>query len=116
VVRILLGEQLRRLREAAGVTPEAAAWRIRASRSKISRMENGRSGFEQRDVSDLLELYGVASPQVAAGLLELVGQAFPDSDHPHQIIRQLMQAMPPGSYLTVSDTTGDCYAGMARKP
>ncbi len=75
VVRIMLGGQLRHLREAAGVTPEAAAWRIRASRSKISRLENGRSGVKERDVSDLLELYGVTSPEVVAGLLELAGQA-----------------------------------------
>ncbi len=75
VVRIMLGAQLRRLREAAGVTPEAAAWRIRASRPKISRMEHGRTGFKERDVTDLLELYGVTDPQVVAGMLELATQA-----------------------------------------
>lgn len=75
VVRMMLGGQLRRLREAAGVNPDAAAWRIRASRSKISRMENGRIGFKDRDVSDLLDLYGVTDPQVLAGMLGLVTQA-----------------------------------------
>jgi hypothetical protein len=75
VVRVMLGAQLRRLREAAGVTPDAAAWRIRASRSKISRMENGRVGFKDRDVSDLLELYGMTDEQVTAGMLELATQA-----------------------------------------
>jgi transcriptional regulator with XRE-family HTH domain len=75
VVRIMLGAQLRRLREAAEITPDAAAWRIRASRSKISRMENGRTGFKDRDVSDLAELYGVSDPQVIVGLLELATQA-----------------------------------------
>ena len=43
VVRMLLGYQLRRLREAAGITPDQAADEIRASRAKISRMENARS-------------------------------------------------------------------------
>ena len=38
VLRMLLGSQLRRLREAAGVTPEQAAFEIRASRSKISKL------------------------------------------------------------------------------
>jgi len=71
----MLGGQLRRLRETAGITPEAAAWRLRGSRSKISRLENGRSGFKERDVADLLELYGVTDPQVRESLLELAGQA-----------------------------------------
>src|SRR5215831_12520474 len=59
VLRMLLGSQLRRLREAAGVTPEQAGYEIRASRSKISRLETGRVGFKTRDVIDLLTLYGV---------------------------------------------------------
>jgi DNA-binding XRE family transcriptional regulator len=63
VVRMLLGHQLRRLREAAGVTSDQAAEEIRASRAKISRMENGRVGFKARDVADLLTLYGVTSEQ-----------------------------------------------------
>ena len=42
VRRILLGSQLRRLRESRGVTREAAGYSIRASESKISRMELGR--------------------------------------------------------------------------
>jgi hypothetical protein len=75
VVRMMLGAQLRRFRESAEVTPEAAAWRLRAHRSKISRMENGRIGFKVRDVSDLLELYGVIEPQLVAGMLELATQA-----------------------------------------
>jgi transcriptional regulator with XRE-family HTH domain len=75
VVRIMLGARLRRLREAAGVSPESAAWRIRASRSKISRMEHGRTGFKARDLTDLLELYGVTDPQVVAELLDLVARA-----------------------------------------
>ena len=39
VLRMMLGNQLHQLREAAGVTPEQAGYEIRASRSKISRME-----------------------------------------------------------------------------
>jgi hypothetical protein len=38
VLRMMLGNQLHQLREAAGVTPEQAGYEIRASRSKISRM------------------------------------------------------------------------------
>ncbi len=57
--RILLGSQLRRLRESRGLTREDAGYSIRASESKISRMELGRVSFKERDVADLLTLYGV---------------------------------------------------------
>jgi transcriptional regulator with XRE-family HTH domain len=59
VLRILLGAQLRRLREGVGISREDAGYHIRASGSKISRMELGRVSFKERDVSDLLEFYGV---------------------------------------------------------
>jgi transcriptional regulator with XRE-family HTH domain len=75
VVRMLLGHQLRRFREAAGVTPDRAGHEIRASRSKISRMENGRVGFKERDVADLLTLYGVTGQQIRARMLELAQRA-----------------------------------------
>ena len=71
----MLGAQLRRLRERAELSPEAAGYQIRASRSKISRMETGRVGFKERDVADLLELYGVSDKQVVASMLELASQA-----------------------------------------
>jgi Domain of unknown function (DUF5753)/Helix-turn-helix domain len=59
VLRMLLGAHLRRLREAQGVSREDAGWEIRSSESKISRMELGRVGFKERDVADLLTLYGI---------------------------------------------------------
>ncbi|GAA1321306.1 helix-turn-helix domain-containing protein [Pseudonocardia xinjiangensis] len=59
VLRIVLGTQLRRLREASGITREAAGDAIRASHAKISRLELGRVGFKERDIVDLLSLYGV---------------------------------------------------------
>ena len=58
VLRMLLGAHLRRLREAQGVSRETAGWEIRSSESKISRMELGRVSFKERDVADLLTLYG----------------------------------------------------------
>jgi transcriptional regulator with XRE-family HTH domain len=63
VLKILLGAQLRRLREAAGVTRDDAGYHIRASGSKISRLELGRVSFKERDVSDLLDLYHVSGEQ-----------------------------------------------------
>jgi transcriptional regulator with XRE-family HTH domain len=75
VRRILLGSQLRRLREAHGITREAAGYSIRASESKISRMELGRVSFKARDVQDLLTLYGVADDAERASLLGLAKEA-----------------------------------------
>jgi transcriptional regulator with XRE-family HTH domain len=75
VLRLLLGTQLRRLRETAGITPEQAGYEIRASRSKISRMEHGRVAFKQRDVADLLTLYGVSDDLSRSGILSLALQA-----------------------------------------
>ena len=75
VLRMLLGIQLRRLREAANLTPDQAGYEIRASRSKISRVEHGRVGFKERDVSDLLSLYGVTDPRERERMLALAQQA-----------------------------------------
>jgi hypothetical protein len=57
--RIILGAQLRRLREAAEISRADAGYAIRASESKISRMELGKVGLKERDVVDLLTMYGV---------------------------------------------------------
>ena len=74
VLRILLGSQLRGLREAKGITREEAGYAIRASGSKISRMELGRVSFKERDVVDLLEMYGVAETE-RASLVALAKEA-----------------------------------------
>ncbi|MFI0238150.1 helix-turn-helix domain-containing protein [Streptomyces sp. NPDC016845] len=75
VRRILLGSQLRRLRESRGITREAAGYSIRASESKISRLELGRVSFKARDVEDLLTLYGVSDEAERGALLSLVKEA-----------------------------------------
>jgi transcriptional regulator with XRE-family HTH domain len=75
VLRMVVGSQLRGLREAAGISPDQAGYEIRASRSKISRLEHGRVGFKERDVSDLLTLYGVTDDQQRARMLQLAQQA-----------------------------------------
>lgn len=75
VRRMLLGSQLRRLREARGITREAAGYSIRASESKISRMELGRVSFKTRDVEDLLTLYGITDERERASLLALAREA-----------------------------------------
>ena len=56
------GRELRRRRERARISREAAGDALRASPAKISRLELGRVGFKERDVLDLLTLYGVDDP------------------------------------------------------
>jgi transcriptional regulator with XRE-family HTH domain len=75
VLRILLGTQLRRLREARGITAQEAAREIRASESKISRMELGRNAVREVDIADLLTLYGITDPAEREQLLSLASQA-----------------------------------------
>jgi transcriptional regulator with XRE-family HTH domain len=74
VLRILLGSHLRRLREARGITAKQAAASIRASESKISRIELGRNAIREIDVLDLLTLYGVNAEEKEQ-LLGLAEQA-----------------------------------------
>jgi transcriptional regulator with XRE-family HTH domain len=73
--RIVLGARLRRLREEAEVTRADAGYLIRASESKISRMELGRVGFKERDVADLLTMYGLADDDVREYLLQMAREA-----------------------------------------
>jgi transcriptional regulator with XRE-family HTH domain len=54
-----LAAELRRLRERAGLTGEAAAHHFGWSGSKLSRIELHRIGVEQADLRKLLALFGV---------------------------------------------------------
>ena len=75
VPRMVLGMRLRRLREARSISQEEAGQAIRASHSKICRLELGRTGFKPRDVTDLLTLYGVIDEAERATLMQLAEQA-----------------------------------------
>ena len=74
-LRIILGTQLRRLREAKGISRHSAGDTIRASEAKMSRLESGRVGAKQRDVADLLTLYGVTDPHEREVFFTLARQA-----------------------------------------
>ncbi len=58
-----LCRELKRLREASGLSIEEAARRLDFSKSKLSRIENGRSRVTTDDLEDMLDLYDVRSPQ-----------------------------------------------------
>lgn len=69
-----LGRELRRLREAAGLTPEVAAKRLGWSRPKVNRIENARITVTTSDVANACDLYG-ADPASKALLIQLAKEA-----------------------------------------
>ena len=64
VRRRRLGAELRKYREAAGLTIDHVAERLDCSASKISRLETGQTGSSPRDVRDMLALYEVGEPEL----------------------------------------------------
>ncbi|GAB3819585.1 helix-turn-helix domain-containing protein [Micromonospora zhanjiangensis] len=58
-----LGAELRRRREAAGVTIEGVAEELECSASKISRIETGHTSATPRDVRDMLRIYGIVGTE-----------------------------------------------------
>lgn len=75
VLRMVLGGRLRRLREASGLSREQAGDHIRGSDSKISRLELGRTSIRERDLIDLLQLYGITDGEELDAFQELARQA-----------------------------------------
>ncbi|GAB3557846.1 transcriptional regulator with XRE-family HTH domain [Actinopolyspora lacussalsi] len=73
--RIVLGAQLRRLRERADITRAQAADEIRGSESKISRIELAKVSLKERDVRDLLKCYGVTDDEQQQPFLEMVRES-----------------------------------------
>lgn len=75
VLRLLLGAQLRRLRESQAISAHDAAQAIRGSESKISRIELGRNAVREIDIADLLTLYGISDKAEREQLLSLASRA-----------------------------------------
>jgi transcriptional regulator with XRE-family HTH domain len=74
VRRRRLGHELRQLREAAGLKIDDVAQRLEVSPATISRIETGGVGVRVRDVSDLLDQYGIQGTD-RANLLTLTREA-----------------------------------------
>jgi transcriptional regulator with XRE-family HTH domain len=74
VRRRRLGIELRRHREAAGLTIDRVAEILECSHSKISRIETGQVRATPRDVRDMLEIYGVQGEQREA-LIQIAREA-----------------------------------------
>ncbi|SFC83745.1 helix-turn-helix domain-containing protein [Streptomyces aidingensis] len=71
-----LGDELRRLREAAGMTTGDVAGELDCTKGKVSRIENGRVAVRAPDVLAMLRSYGVdADSDKARQLVTLARQA-----------------------------------------
>ncbi|MGW1076896.1 helix-turn-helix domain-containing protein [Streptomyces sp. NPDC002537] len=66
-----LGAELRRLREAAGMSGEDAAEALECGQAKISRIETGTNGIRPFELRGLLKAYGVTDPALVDSLVEL---------------------------------------------
>ncbi|MFE3519571.1 helix-turn-helix domain-containing protein [Streptomyces sp. NPDC059166] len=75
VRRRKLGEELRALRHTSGLTSREAAALLGWHQSKVSRIETGASGVTPRDVTRLLDVYGVDDRQLRSLLQTLAGSA-----------------------------------------
>lgn len=78
VRRRKLGEELRKLRDRAGLTSPEVARLVGWHQSKVSRIETGRSGAKPEDVALLLAVYDVRDPQLRQ-LLEALAETCGES-------------------------------------
>jgi hypothetical protein len=135
VRRRIVGAQLRRLRESSGVTRHEAGNAIRAGEAKIGRIEQGRAGLDERNVVDLLTLYGIHDERERDALLALVREAnrpgwlqayssampawfrpYVDLEEAAQVIRTYEVQFIPGLLQTADYTRAVIARGMARPP
>ena len=89
------------------------------ARALLTSTPEGATAYVDADARDTAKII-----ESAAGLLDLtrpvavmalmVLQYIPDSDHPQQIVSELMEAVPSGSFLVISDTTTDIGDGASR--
>ncbi|KAB1144464.1 helix-turn-helix domain-containing protein [Streptomyces luteolifulvus] len=70
-----LGDELRRLREAAGLTTTQAADALDCTKGKISRIENGHVPVRTPDLIALMQTYGVQDPETRERLGSLARRA-----------------------------------------
>jgi transcriptional regulator with XRE-family HTH domain len=91
-----LGADLRRCREAAGMTQEQVSRRFEWHSAKVNRIETARVSVTPRDVRDLLDLYAVADPDHRESLLNLAR-----SSREKAWWSEYREVVRPGSYIAM---------------
>ena len=88
-LRVLLGKELRALRERAGLTAEGVSLELGFSRAKVSRVELGDIPIPKLgDLEKLMDKYGVTDPDDREALLTMQRESL--SREPFTSYRQLM--------------------------
>jgi S-adenosyl methyltransferase len=82
------------------------------ARALLTSTPEGATAYVDADARDTAKILKAAAEvldfsQPIAVMSLLVLQYVPDEDRPHEIVSRLMDAVPSGSYLTISDTTTD---------
>jgi hypothetical protein len=82
------------------------------ARALLTSTPEGATAYVDADARDTAKILEAAAEvldfsQPIAVMSLLVLQYVPDEDRPHEIVSRLMDAVPSGSYLTISDTTTD---------
>jgi ABC-type sugar transport system substrate-binding protein len=82
------------------------------ARALLTTTPEGATAYLEADARDTGTILEAAAQTLDFGkpiavMILCVLQYVPDSSDPHQIVSQLMDAVPPGSYLALSDGTGD---------
>ena len=85
------------------------------ARALLTSTPEGATAYVQADARDSGTILAEAAKtldfsQPIAVMFLMILQYIPDEGEPQQIVARLMDAMPPGSYLVHSDTTGDIDA------
>ena len=80
------------------------------ARALLTSTAEGATAYVDADARDTAKILEAAAEvldfsQPIAVMSLLVLQYVPDEDHPEEIVSRLMDAVPSGSYLTISDTT-----------
>ncbi|NEA29491.1 helix-turn-helix domain-containing protein [Actinomadura bangladeshensis] len=100
-----LGSELRKLREHAGYTIEQVAEHLECSPSRVSRIETGKAQPpKQRELRDLLELFGATDARVRDALLQLAKEAAQPGWY-----NEFQDVFPPhfGSYIGLESETAE---------
>lgn len=82
------------------------------ARALLASTPEGATAYVEADAQDTDTILRTAANTLdfsrpVAVMVLCVMQYIPDSEAPHRIVSRLMDAVPPGSYLTMSDTTRD---------
>jgi transcriptional regulator with XRE-family HTH domain len=93
-----LGAELKRCREAAGLTQENVSRHFEWHAAKVTRIETARVTVTARDVRDLLILYGVEDTDYREALVELARQS-----KERTWWTDYRDVMRPGSYVGLED-------------